>query len=523
MKDRENIKETANSGWLSSMRSFITIPNIVALIFLLAVLITTGNYGMFRDEYYYVACGERLDFGYVDHPPMVALFARLSTILFGGSLLGLRLFPALAGVATILMTARIARELGGGKTAQALAALMIPCSSIFLALFSFLSMNAFEILLWTVAAFVLIRLLNGADPKYWLLFGLIAGIGLQTKISMLVFGFSIVVGLLLTRNRKLLASQWPYIGGAIAFVIFLPFVIWQIVNGWPTLEFIYNATQIKNYPLSPVGFFTQIMVAANPVLLPVWLLGIVFFFFGKDSAKLRPFGYAFVIAFAVFVFQKSKFYYLIPIFPLLFAGGAVALERWFNKISWKWLKPVVYSFAAFSGIMVAPLTLPILPVQTFIDYSGAIGLLETIKMENTERVALPQHFADRFGWKEMVKTVSEAYESLPPDEKEKCELFAGNYGEAGALDFYGGDYNLPKALCGHNSYSFWGIKDSSFEMIIAVGVGRERLEQFYESVELVATHSHPYAMSYEAHVPIYVCKGLKTSVEEVLEAAIFFI
>ena len=218
-------------------RLHLIIPMVVAVAFLILELTFGLNYGIFRDEMYFIQCGENLDFGYVDQPPMVALVARLSTTLFGYSLLGLRLWPALLGAATVLMTAAIARELSGGRFAQGLAATAILAAIFFPSAFGTLNISSIEIAIWTAAFWVLIKILKGGSPRLWLLFGLIAGLGLETKISALVFGFAVVAGLLLTRQRRQLAIPSPYVGGAIALVLFLPHVIWQMLNGWPTLEF----------------------------------------------------------------------------------------------------------------------------------------------------------------------------------------------------------------------------------------------------------------------------------------------
>ncbi len=497
------IQETA-AGTLVS--KFFNIPVILAIFLVALLLATANNYGIFRDELYYIACGEHLDFGYVDQPPLVALLTRLSLILFGNSLLGLRLFPALAGAATVLLAAVIAKELGGGKFAQGLASLTILAAMSLSVFFGTMSMNPFEVLIWTICAYLLIRILNGASPKLWLLFGLVAGIGLQNKHSMLVFGFAVVVGLLLTRQRRLLASPWPWLGGLIAALIFLPNLIWQAANGWPTLEFLRNAQLYKNYPVSPLDFLLQLTIALNPLTMPIWIAGLLFFFFGKDAAKYRTLGIMFVACFVVFVLQRSKFYYIVPAIPLLLAAGAVAIERLTRRIGWKWLNPAIAFLLVISGGFLTPLALPILPVESFISFSQTIGMLENIRTERHEQVALPQHFADRFGWREMAETVAEVYNGLPEEEKAKCAIFTRNYGEAGAIDYFGPELGLPNAICGHNSYWFWGPRDYSGEVVICFGYSREWLEEHFAQVEEAAVIGHRYAMAYETNLPVYICR-----------------
>ena len=507
----------------SETKLYLTVPLIVAAVLLILLLATAGNYGIFRDELYYMACGEHLDFGYVDHPPLIGLIARLSTILFGTSLPALRFWPALAGSATVLITAASAKELGGGRFAQSLAALTILFATVFPTLLSFLSMNAFDILLVALCTYLLIRILNGASPKLWLIFGLVAGIGLQNKITMLIYGFAVFVGLLLTRKRNLLASPWPWIGGLIAALIFLPNVIWQIAHGWPTLEFISNAQQYKNYPVSLLDFVLQLTVALNPLTLPIWILGLLFLFFSKDSANFRPLGIVFIICLIVFVSERSKFYYILPVIPLLMAAGAVGIERFARLFSRAWFKPAVIAVLILSGIPLMPLGVPILPVDVFIPYSQAIGLLETIKIERHERVALPQHFADRFGWKEITETVAGVYSKLPEGEKAKCAILARNYGEAGAIDYFGPELGLPKAICGHNSYGLWGTRNYLGEIVITVGFRKERLEELFGSVELAATAGNPYAMAYEANLLIFICRNPVAPLRKLWPSLVFYI
>jgi 4-amino-4-deoxy-L-arabinose transferase-like glycosyltransferase len=250
-----------------------------ALLHLAVILAGIGSYGYFRDELYYVACGERLAWGYVDHPPLVALVARLATELFGTSPLALRILPILAGSGVVLMTGLLARELGGGRFAQGLAALCVVIAPAYLFTFHILSMNAFDVLLWALGAWVLariMRLLRTGDRRLWLAFGLIAGLGLLNKWSFLFFGFGVFAGLLLTPARRQLLTPWPWLGGALAGLLALPHVLWQIAHGWPTLEFIANATADKNVALAPGAFLAEQVMQVHPLTLPVWLGGLVF-------------------------------------------------------------------------------------------------------------------------------------------------------------------------------------------------------------------------------------------------------
>ncbi|HEX2644751.1 MAG TPA: glycosyltransferase family 39 protein, partial [Thermoanaerobaculia bacterium] len=249
------------------------VPGLFALLSILIHAATITSYGWFRDEFYYVACGEHLAFGYVDHPPLVALMAWLSRHLLGESLAALRVLPVLTGAAVVFLAGWLAREFGGGRLAQTVACLGVLVAPVYLFNFHYFSMNSFEVLLWTLAAWIVIRIVKTGDPKLWLLFGLIAGVGLQNKHSMLVFGFGIFAGLLLTPERRQLARPWIWAGGALAGLIFLPNLIWQMRNGWPTLEFMRNAQLYKNVSLSPFELFSAQFLNQHPLAFLVALAG----------------------------------------------------------------------------------------------------------------------------------------------------------------------------------------------------------------------------------------------------------
>jgi hypothetical protein len=494
----------------------LAVPLLLAAFAVILQLAMAQNYGIFRDEMYFIACGDNLDFGYVDQPPMIALVARLSTTLFGNSLLGLRLWPALALAATIILAAMIARELGGGRFAQGFASLAVLAAPEFLGSFGTLNITSLEIVIWTLNLLVLLKILNGAAPRLWLLFGLIAGIGLQTKMTALVFGFAVVVGILLTRHRRHLATPWPYLGGAIAALIFLPNVVWQMAHGWPTLEFMRNAMEFKNYPVSPLEFLQQTALTLNPISLPLWAGGLLFLFIGKGGRQTRPLGWFFLVALFIFIIQRSKYYYADPTIPLLFAAGAVAVESLVRRFNFGWIKPVYAALLILIGAVLAPLAIPILPPETYIGYSRFIGLSE-VPTERHERAVLPQYFADRFGWKELAGEVASAYNELPEGERKRCAIITGNYGEAGAIEYFGAELGLPKPISGHNSYWLWGPRGFDGEVAICFGMSEEGLRRAFESVEIDAVHSNPYAMPYESDRPIFLCRGLKEKVEEAWE------
>src|SRR6202522_554400 len=242
-----------------------------------------NHYGFFRDELYYIACGQHLSWGYVDQPPLIAFVAWLARHWVGTSLFATRLLPVLAGAVVVYATGRVAAELGGGLLAQFLAAIAILFAPAYIAFDTFLSMNAFEPLFWLLCAWIAIRIANGASPKLWIAFGVVAGIGLQNKHTMLAFGAALVVGLLLTQQRKLLASKWIWIGGAIALAIFLPNLIWEATHGWPQVEVVRNGQAFKIVLMTPRQLPFEQILFMNPIALPVWLAGLGLYFFGREG------------------------------------------------------------------------------------------------------------------------------------------------------------------------------------------------------------------------------------------------
>jgi 4-amino-4-deoxy-L-arabinose transferase-like glycosyltransferase len=483
------------------------IVGLIALVYSALHLAVIGRYGWFRDEFYYIACGEHLDWGYVDHPPFIALIARLTRALFGESILAARLPSVLAGAAVILLAGRLAREMGGGRFAQALAALCVVVGPVYLFTFHILSMNSFDVLFWTLGAFVVVRILNTENPKLWLLFGLVCGLGLENKHSLLFFGFGVFAGLLLTPERRHFRQPWIWIGGALAVLLFLPHVIWQVQHGWPTAEFIHNATANKNVALSPLAFFAEQIKQMHPLTFPVWLAGLVWLF---RSSRYRVLAWVYVAAFLVLITQASKAYYLAPVYPPLFAAGAVAFEAWIRRPV---LRAALAVLILAGGAATAPLTLPVLSEEGFVRYAQALGI-PLSAAERHDLGVLPQHYADMHGWEEMVAEVARVYNTLPPEDKAKAGIYAQNYGEAGAVDLLGRKYGLPKAMSGHNNYFFWGPQGTG-EVLIIIGGDPEDHRQTFQDVRQAGEIRCGYCMPYENNQPVWIARGLKAPVAEI--------
>ena len=486
----------------ATFREQISIPNIAALCFLVMTLLTAGRYGFYGDELYYIACSKHLDFGYVDHPPLVALLTFIERSVFGETKFGLRFLSGLAGAVTVLFSAKIAGMLGGGKLARSLAALSICFAVAFPAMSSFFSMNPVDITLCTVFIYLLSRTIAVPSPEKWIKLGVLFGAGLLNKYTFLVLGFSVLLSLIITKRWDVLKSPWMYVGGMISIVMFLPHVMWQIQNGWPTLEFMHNATEFKNLSLSPFAFLLQLTIGLNPFTLPLWLFGLLYLFLGKETKEFRYLGWIAVVFLLVYLVQNSKTYYVFPIFSLLLSSGAVAVDRFSQNYRVGWPKWVMGSAMVISGTVLMPLAVPILPVPQFVSYAKSLGLWNLIRMEKGEGDVMPIHFVYRLGWEELVDSVSTAYNALPQNEKGECAILASWYGIAGAIDHFGPEHGLPNAICPRNNYWMWGPRNYSGDVVLAVGYDAQFLNQFFDSVVRVSYFKNPYA--YDAE--IYLCK-----------------
>jgi hypothetical protein len=477
---------------------------LAALVVLFHFLFNS-KYGYFRDELYYAACGEHLAWGYVDHAPLVALASRVSRALFGDSLFALRLLPALSAAPKVWLAGWIAREVGGARFAQFLSALLVFLAPIYLTFDNFLSMNAFEPVFCMACAAIVLRILNGGSPRLWLLFGLVAGMGILNKHSMLFFGSGIAVGLLFTPARKQFARIEIWSAVAIAFLIFLPNLLWEMHNSYPTIALLRTVIGTKYATVSPLAYIGEQFLLVNPLAAPFWLAGLYFLLFDREGRKYAVLGCAYLAVLLEMILLHGKIYYLAPAYIMLLAAGAVCWERKIFSCAGTWLKPAIVTPLIISGIVAAPLAMPILPVATAVKYC-AFFAVQDVKVENVPLNSLPQLFGDMFGWQEQVQAIARAVRSLPRDEQSRATLLAYNYGEAGAIDYFGKHYRLPKAISGHNHYGVWGPRGASGAVVIAIGFTKERLDRGFAEVTPFETISPQYALPEESALTIYVCR-----------------
>ena len=476
-------------------------------------LATLPGYGYFRDELYYLACARHLAWGYVDHPPLSIALLWVQTALIGDSVAAVHVLPALAGAACVFLAGLLARELGGGRGAQRLAALAVFAGPFLLAVSHFYSMNVLEWLLWMALALCFARILGGGGERGWLVFGALAGLALLNKLQVVVYAAGLVVGLLFSDQRRQLARPWLWAGGALALLLFLPHLLWQVENGWPTADFVATARAEKIHPASPLELFSGQILLLHPLTAPLWLVGLGALLAGRALARFRALGVAWVFTFAVFAIQGAKIYYLIPAAPPLLAAGAVVLERWATGRALRWPLPAAGALIGLSALVTLPITVPLLPSEDVVTLTHVLGIEEP-KTEKRKHGALPTTFSDMHGWPELVETLGSVWDDLPEADRRDAVILTGSYGQAAAVEQLGPARGLPPAISGHNNYFLWGPAPYRGGTLLAVGLSREALTPWFDSVEPVATTSCKWCLPAENGLPVFLCRHLRQPIDE---------
>jgi hypothetical protein len=493
----------------------IPIAWALAAVGIALLIATDGRYGYFRDELYFIATSDHLAFGYVDFAPLSSLILKISRVLFGDSLYSIRLFPALALGGTILLTGLITRELGGKRFATFLACFSALLAPVIIGVAARYSMNPFEPLFWMGSIYFLLRAINLDDPRKLVWCGVLIGLGVENKHSTAFFLISLLAALAVTPARRFYRSKYLWIAAAIIVLLSLPNLIWQIRHGYPTWVDLRNVQRVhKNVELSPMDFLKQQILILNPVSALIWLPGLGFLLFHSRAQKYRVVGVTYLFFLAMMMALHAKDYYVAPIYPMLFAAGGVLWETLTEvRPAWRWLRRALPTAVGIAGIVSLPVTLPILPADQVGPYLAKIGMGGQ-KAEVGHNGPLPQHFGDEFGWTEMVAAVAQYYNSLPPDLRAKTAILAGNYGEAGAIDFFGTKYGLPKAISAHQNYYYWGPRNYTGESLIVLQWDLEDVQHFCNDYRIGPTLDPPFAMG-EEHYTVLHCLGLKKPLPEV--------
>ena len=482
------------------------------------VLAQRAGYGIFRDEMYYLVCGRHLAFGYVDQPPLVALQARLSEMLFGyDTMWSLRLISAIAGGAKVFLTGVLVWALGGGRRAAALAMLAVIAGGVYLGIDSYLSMNSFDPVFWMLCALALIEIVQSESDKeirnWWVLLGLSAGLAFENKDSIVFFLIAMLVALLLTPQRRILANRWFAVAVLLIVLVALPNFLWQVHYHFPTLEWLQRVQATgKDLKLPPLPFLWAQVNMLTPHNLLLWGSGVLWLLFAKATKSFRLLGVFYLLFLVLMLALHAKDYYLAPAYPVFFAAGAVMWFRWAKSVAWRNGLIGVFAAIVVVGIVAFfPFSVPVLPPQQWIAYAKKLHVVPQDSEVEKEKPLLPQFLADRFGWEELADKVGRIYNALPARERAVTGIFGQNYGEAGAIDVLGRKYGLPGAISSHQNYWIWGPRGyTGEEMIVITDASMPEMLARYQSCEVADKMDHPYSMPYERR-PIYLCRGRKQS------------
>ena len=492
-------------------------PLVISLAFALVAVVlhaaTAWRYGYFRDELYFIACSKHLAWGYVDQPPLVAIAAWLAAPT-DYQLVALRALPIVAAALTVYLVVRLTRELGGGTFAQMLAGIATLLMPAYLLLGNTLTTSSFEPCFWTLMLYCAIRIVRAPAAQlvvWWAALAVATAFGAYAKYSIVLPAIGIAVGLLATRQRRILISPYPIYALGLAFLCLSPNLAWQASHGWPIAEVLRGdlshrpafqngiALEYRDVAKNALAFALEQLLYTNPFAAPVWIAGIIAPFRRSALRDLRFIGIAYLAVFVAAALFSGKGYYIAGFYATLLAIGAVALEGAAVRV-----RAAVYALIVTIGAAALPLSLPVLPVDSLIAYTKLLGL--------SGSAGAPAHliqpvFAEEFGWQRLARDVATVYFSIPAQARKRTAIYADTYGDAGALDFFGPRYGLPSAISSQNNYYLWGTHGYDGATLVAVGATRiDLLREFYRSVVLVRTSAEPYKWVVEGPAPIYLCR-----------------
>ena len=501
------------------------IAALSAFTFALHVLVNRFSpYGFQRDEFLYMAMGRHLRLWRMDFPPFIAMLSQAERFLFGDSMIAIRVAPALGAALLVLMAALIARELGGGTFAQLLAAIAVVASPLFLRTGDLFQPVIFDQLWWTLALYALVKLGSTAPtddalstaPRWWIVLGLACGLGLLTKFSLLFFGAALVAAILISPQRRVILTPWPWLAAVIAFVIGSPSIVGQVLLGYPVIAQMKTLQHSQLEHVSAWSFVAgQFYLGAAALLALGGALSLVL---AERMRRFRAVGWTCIGAFLLLLVLHGKSYYIGPIYPTLFAAGAVAYERWTERRS---SRAAVLSRGFSIAVLVvyaalaAPLELPIFPKETTAAFASRSKISGATKTNQGVALKLPQDYADMLGWPELAAAVAHAYDSLPPEKRAQAVLIAENYGEAGALEYYGPRLGLPRVVSAAGSYWFFGPGEKPGTVAVTLGVTKEDLEKFFGTVTPAGRVINAWGVPEESDVSVYVAENPRTTLQAI--------
>jgi dolichyl-phosphate-mannose-protein mannosyltransferase len=455
------------------------------------------GYGFHRDELATLDDARHLDWGYVAYPPVTPFLGRLSLLLFGTSLIGFRFFASIASAASIVLTGLIARELGGGRIAQLIAAMAsIPFC---LATGSLMQYVGFDYLWWVLTVYFLVRLVTSQNPRWWIGVGCAIGVGMLTKYSILFFIAGIIVGVLVTGLRTELKGKWLWIGAICSILIFTPNLWWQINHHFISLDFLRHIHE-RDIRIGRTKDFLPDQLLLTLLAFPIAVAGLYYCLIAEEAARFRALAWLYIVPLVLFWLAQGRGYYLAPAYSILYAAGAVWIERGLVRLPGGLSRSVaafIVIALAVNVIFAAAVVLPIAPINSKWWAFAA--------RNNGD-------LAEEIGWPDLVNTVAKIRSELFEEERTHFGILAGNYGEAGAINLYGPRFSLPPAICGTNSFWARGYGDLPPETVIVVGFSREFVKHYFDSFELAARSANRYGVPNEEtkdHPEMFLCRGFR--------------
>ena len=485
----------------SKSYSLLTDTNILLLLgfsLFLIHMLTNHQYGFHQDEMVVLDNANNLDWGFIEYPPLTPFLARIELTLFGLSLVSARTFSALAQSIVMVLAGLMARELGGNRRTQIVVAVAAAIAPIALIQGAQIQYVTFDFLWSVLIAYLVIKLLKSENPRWWLAIGAVIGLGMMTKYTMVMFVAGLVGGVLLTDARRYLKSPWLWGGVALSLLIFLPNLLWQIQHKFISLEFL-SSIHARDVAIGRADRYLleQFIFCANPAVIPVWVAGLIYYFRNQNGKRYRMIGWMYVIPFLTYLFTQGRSYYLAPAYPMLIAAGAVAWERRLDSLSPDMVRSRLSTMSytlAVGATLGGALALPIAPINS---------TLWNITSE------VHDVFTEQIGWHEMIETVGGIYTELPESEKAQAGILAGENDEAAALNLYGSEYGLPKAISASDTFWLRGYGNPPPETLIVVGYSSEDVNLIFKQCQVAGTITNLYGVDNDLRDPpnIYVCRG----------------
>mgnify|MGYP006278263621 CR=1 FL=1 len=458
----------------------------LAVFKLVIHLITNTNYELHRDALLYYSLGEHIDWGFVSVPPLTPLISKISLFLFGHNTFALRFFPAVAGAISVIIIAKIVRELKGGKWAILIATAAFILSPAFLRSNTLFQPVTFNQFFWLLSAYLLVRLILTSDPKKWLWIFLVWGLAFQNKYSIAFFIIATFLALLLTEHRRLFLSKYFVFGGIIGLLIILPNIAWQHVHNWPLIHHMNELQETQFVHVSVAGFLIDQLVMNLPALI-IWMTGLIVFLFFRAEKDYRALGFLYLFIILILILFQGKSYYTLGIYPMLFALGGYAISKYFHTT----LDYVVIGLTLLISLPLIPFSLPVYSHQKMAAYSKPVAEF-TNRWEDGSINKIPQDYADMTGWKALASIVADFYHSLPDTTKSRCLIYAEDYAEAGAIRFYGKERGLPEPIGFNDNFILWAPDTIDKSPVIYINEEVGDIKQLFDKYEVIGQVDNKY-------------------------------